>query len=610
MNGGVGQSALLTMTNPPVNASTSHQAGAVCPSCGRFVGPLEKCPHCGADVKKRLPLKYLRLACLLLALTGIGILLYAVSGASVPSAKIGSVGATMNYAYVRIDGTVTRGPVYDPEAQTLRFDIADDTGEIQAATFRDVTRQLIAQNKIPTIGDNITAEGTLRVRDDFTSLNVASADKLKLTPPTARESTISDIGRADELHSVRIRGDVREIRQPYQGLTLITLGDGSGELDVAVNAEMEKLYSALPAYDLGDPVQVEGIVTYFRDAPQLVLRHPRDFQKLDLDNTAAVAIQIGKLDAARLNQRVQIAGEVIRVSKFSQGVHAVIADDSGEITLVLWQDLYSQLANANELQKGAQVTALGKLSEYRGELEIIPQRANDLVIHPPITQNLATPQANAPSSPGATPEPINTPRPTRAPTAAPVARTIASITAGDKDARVIVTANISRASQFSQGMRYTLDDGTGRITLLIWSDVLEQISNRDGLGEGAEVRVTGKIDVFNGELEVIPERASDVEMIAAVAISLPSVRLIASITTSDLDQVVSIQGTISELQDFSAGKYVTVQDNSGTLRVTVFNNVLTPVQDKLGIGTILSVRGQVNVFRGNLELVADEITFP
>src|SRR4029079_856342 len=117
-----------------MGAPQTNQSGATCPSCGRFVGPLEKCPHCGADVKKRLPLKYLRVACLLLALTGIGILLYVVSGASVPSTKIGNVGATMNYAYVRLVGTVTRGPLYDPDAQTLRFYIADDTGEIQAAT--------------------------------------------------------------------------------------------------------------------------------------------------------------------------------------------------------------------------------------------------------------------------------------------------------------------------------------------------------------------------------------------------------------------------------------------------------------------------------------------
>ena len=588
-------------------SAIQHQVGATCPSCGRFVGPLEKCPYCGADTKKRLPIKYVRLACLILAIAGVAILLFAVSGASTPATKIGNVGATMNYAYVKVEGIVTRGPIYDADTQALRFYISDDTGEIQAATFRDVTEQLVAANKIPTIGDSIAVEGTLRVRDDFTSFNVASANKLTLTPPSATEIKIKEIGYDDELHYVTVRGDVREIRQPYEGLTLISLGDAGGEIDVAVNADVEKLYGALPTFDLGDSVEVQGIVTYFRDSPQLLLRHPRDFKKLDVDNTAATTNKIGELDAARVNQRVQVSGNVTRVSKFSQGMRAVLADDTGEITLVLWQDLYDQLANANELQKGAQVTVLGKLSLYRDELEIVPSRASDVKISAAVAQADTTPEPNATAAPNETAEPTNTPRPTRAPTVAPVARTIASITAADKDARVILAAKILRASKFSQGMRYILDDTTGKITLLIWADVLEKISVREELKAGAEIRVTGQVDLFNDELEIIPERAEDVELVAAAVIPTVTVRTVDSISTNDLDKVVFLQGTISELADFSAGKYVTLQDDTGTIRVTVFKNVLTPIQDKLAIGANISVRGKVNVFRGNMEIVADEV---
>lgn len=599
-----------------MSVPTTHQAGALCPSCGRFVGPLEKCPHCGADVQKRIPLRYLRLACLALALTGVGILLYAVSGAAVPTTKIGKIAATMNYAYVQIDGTVTRGPIYDPDAQTLRFDVADDTGEIQAATFREVTQQLIALDKVPAIGDKIRTEGALRVRDDFTSLNVASAAKLELVPPSAQEIAIRQIGRADELHLVRIRGDVREIRQPYSGLLLVTVGDSSGELDVAVNADVERLYGALPTFDLGDVVQVEGIVTYFRDAPQLVLRRPRDFKKLDIDNTAAAAVKIGDLDEARVNQRVQIAGQVTRVSRFSQGVRADVADDSGEITLVLWQDLYAQTPNAGDLQKGAQVTAIGKLSQYRGEWEIIPNRPSDLIISAPLAQNSDSPDTQdsadsaATSLPRAAVAPTETPHPTRQPTQIAVSRTIASLTEVDKDARVILRGKITRASEFSQGRRYALDDGSGEIALLIWSDVGAKIPNSAQLGQGAEVRVTGRIDVFAGALEVIPERAEQVELLAGAVVPTVPLRTIGSLSTQDLDQVVLIQGTSSEIQDFSAGKYVTMKDNSGSIRVTVFKNVLTLIQDKLALGAAIAVRGKVNLFRGNLEIVAQEISFP
>jgi DNA/RNA endonuclease YhcR with UshA esterase domain len=582
---------------------STHQPGATCPSCGRFVGPIEKCPYCGAAIKKRIPIGYLRIACLILAVLGVAILVYAASGTATPLTKIGDIGATMNYAYVRLNGTVTRGPLYDPDAQSIRFYVADDTGEIQAGAFRDVTQELLAAGKIPTVGDKITMEGTLRVRDDFTSFNLATADKVQLIPPTANEIKVNEIGYDDEYQAVVVRGDVRDIRQPYQGLMLVTLGDASGEVDVAFSSDVEKLYGALPSFALGDSVQVQGVVTYFRDTPQILLRHPRDFQKLDADNTAATTIPIGAIDAARVNQRVQVEGHVTRVTKFSQGVRVTLADDSGAITLVLWQDLVDQIPNAAELQNGAQLHVLGKVSQYRGEFEIVPQRASDVKITAAVTQVNATalPSATLPDAPTATP------RPTREATAAPAQRTIASLSSADKDALVVLTGAITRANPFSKGMRYTLDDTTGKITLLIWSDVLEQMAIRDELKVGAQVRVTGKMDVFNDTLEIIPANAGDVELLAAAQVPQIETRAIGTIAASDVDQIVQVRGTITDLADFSKGKYVTLQDDSGKIQITVFSDVLAPVQDKLALGATASARGKVNLFRGKLEIVADEL---
>lgn len=589
---------------------STYQTGATCPSCGRFVGPIEKCPYCGAAIKKRIPIGYLRIACLILAVLGVAILVYAASGTATPITKIGDISATMNYAYVRLNGTVTRGPIYDADAQSIRFYVADDTGEIQAGAFRDVTQELLAAQKIPTVGDKITMEGTLRVRDDFSSFNLATADKVQIIPPNANEIKINDIGFDDEYQYVIVRGDVRDIRQPYQGLTLVTLGDASGEVDVALSGDIEKLHGALPAFELGDSVEARGVVTYFRDTPQILLRHPRDFQKLEVDNTAATTIRISDIDAARVNQRVQVQGAVTRVTRFSQGVRVIVADDSGAITLVLWQDLFDQIPNANELQNGAQLQALGKVSQYRGEFELVPQRASDVKI------SAAVVQANATASPDATalaqntpvPDaPTATPRPTREPTAAPASRSIATLSNADKDALVVLTGVISRVNPFSKGARYTLDDTTGKITLLIWSDVLEKISFRDQLKQGAQVRVTGKVDVFNDTLEIIPANASDVELVAAAQTPQIETRAIASIAAGDVDQLVQVKGTIVDLADFSKGKYVMLQDESGKIQITVFNDVLTTIQDKLALGATATARGKVNLFRGKLEIVADEV---
>ena len=67
------------------------------------------------------------------------------------------------------------------------------------------------------------------------------------------------------------------------------------------------------------------------------------------------------------------------------------------------------------------------------------------------------------------------PSPTRTPTASATERSIASLNASDENQYVIVTGRIVKVTGFSKGTRYTLDDRTGTITLLLWSDVLHGV---------------------------------------------------------------------------------------------------------------------------------------
>lgn len=465
--------------------------GAFCPSCGRFVGPLDRCPHCGAAVHKRLPLRYIRLACILLAIAGIAALLYATRGSPTPRVTVASVGATMNYAYVRLEGQVTRGPTYDPEAQELRFYLADSTGEIMVASFRAVTRQLLDRNKIPVAGDHIAAEGTLRVRDDFTSLNLVSPDKIDLAHPLASPAKIGDIGPDDNLQVVSLSGQVREIRKPYDGLTLISLGDATGEINLAVYSDIVALTGPLPVVQVGDGIQATGTVSFYRDTPQIALTNVRDLIK-----SAA-------------------------------------------------------------------------------------------------TQDTAT----------------TTPKPVRKVTPTPVAseRTIGSLSVNDQDMAVLLSARIAKMSPFSKGTRYTLDDGSGTITLLLWSDVMQGFRNAETLQVGAQLRVRGKIQIYDNDLELVPEKASDVTLLALSVLPTAAPRTIRSLKADEVGAVVIVRGAVKKLQEFSQGEYVTLADESGQIRVTLFNNVIAAMSTEeraaLAEGAKLVVTGELSVYRGELELV-------
>ncbi len=589
--------------------SAAHPNGAICPSCGRFVGPLEQCPYCGAFVRKRLPLRYLRLGSILLALLGLAALLYAVSGASTPQVTVASVEATMNYAYVRLAGQVTRGPVYDPESQELRFYLSDSTGEILVSSFRATTRPLIEQKKIPVAGDEVAVEGTLRVREDFVSLNLSAPDKLQVTHPAARTLKIGEIGRDQNLRRVSVSGDVRDIRTPYKGLTLLSIGDATGEVDVAVYDDVLALSGKIPDVQIGDAVQLAGTVSFYKESPQLALTDAQDLSKLLAADAPVTTSKIAELDGSRVGRRVSIAGTVTASKKFSQGLRVDLDDGSGALTLLLWQDTLAEIANVDQLKKGARVQAIGQLSQYHGALEVTPGRATDVQI-----VAVATPQTTTPRSPqtadataGATLVPPQTLIPTRTPTAAPKECTIGSLNASDETQIVIVSGRISKASSFAKGMRYTLDDGTGTITLVVWSDVAKNIKNAETLKVGARVQVTGKLSLYDNALELAPSKGSELILLAQSTIPTPAPRTIASLGTGDVGTVVIVRGTVTKIQDFSTGKYVTLKDGRGEIRVVVYTNVLNAMPDKgkLVEGAPLTVIGEVNLYRGLLEVVPD-----
>ena len=99
-----------------------------CPSCGCHAGPYEACPYCGARLTGRTPIRVVKIAAILLATVGLVALWFAATRAEVPLIQIGQAGATMNMAYVRIQGRCTREPSYDPESDYLSFWLADETG--------------------------------------------------------------------------------------------------------------------------------------------------------------------------------------------------------------------------------------------------------------------------------------------------------------------------------------------------------------------------------------------------------------------------------------------------------------------------------------------------
>lgn len=349
-----------------------------CSQCGRYVGPYEACPHCGARMAGRVSIRSLKALALGLGIVGFLVLWAAATRSDVPGVRPGQVGETMNFAYVRVEGRVVGGPNLYPDSGSLSFTVADDSGEVRVWADRNEAETLRSGGQVPALGDRVSVAGTLRVRPDGVSLILNVPQHLEILRPEAVWREIGSLGTDDYLRRVRVRGQVWAIRQPNERLTLITLRDSTGSIDLAVSRDLEGLSGALLPLEPGQSVEATGAVDLYRGTPQMVPASVADILLLTETVPIASPGPIGGLGTADRGRLVMVQGTVRQVQPFSAGLRLLLDDGTGEIVVVVWQDVRQSLADEAFLVAGEQVQVVGEVSAYRGQPQIIPQRALDL----------------------------------------------------------------------------------------------------------------------------------------------------------------------------------------------------------------------------------------
>jgi len=124
---------------------------------------------------------------------------------------------------------------------------------------------------------------------------------------------------------------------------------------------------------------------------------------------------------------------------------------------------------------GAGMRVQGRLSEYRGELELIPGLPTDVELTAPATS-----------------------RTTRT-------TSIGALTVDDVGRQVTLQGMLGKLESFSAGVKAPLSDDSGAIVLLLWEEVYDALPVVDELAPGVQIEVTGEIDEYRGDLEIVPE---------------------------------------------------------------------------------------------------------
>ncbi|MBI4316352.1 MAG: hypothetical protein HY679_10475 [Chloroflexi bacterium] len=559
-----------------------------CPSCGQPTPPGDTCAHCGATLApaRRLPLGVIKWAVVFFAVAGVAALIVSAAHTAVPHVAIGDIGATMNLAYVQISGTVVSAPTYDAASSYLSFRVDDGTGALSVAAYRAETRSLLSAARVPALGDQVTLEGTLRLRDDSTGLTLAAPERLTVQHPAPQERLIASITANDDQKAVTIKGQVRGIRTPYPGLTLYTVRDTSGEIDAALSGDTVALTGPAPELAVGDPVQLTGIVTLYRDTPQLGIPASHSLVKLDTAITLAAARQTGSLNAADDGALVQVVGTLGAAEPFAAGVRFSLDDGTGPVELLLWIDLYAQLG---DLSAGSTVQVVGAVSVYRNTLELTPSNAADVKV---LTA------AEAAAIP--TPAPVPSPQPGCGGDA--LCTAVAGAVAGQT---FTVQGGIVVAQSYAQGFEFGLRDATGAITLLLPEAIYKAIPGVETLRPGAVVRASGRVSLYRGDTQIQPAAADQVTIITPGAPPAGLPIAIGHIALGDVNDTLTVEGRIAAVEIFSKGKRLTVSDGTGAITLLLWQNVLNyvPHADQLAAGAPIRVTGLIQEYQGALEIV-------
>lgn len=246
-----------------------------CPSCGRFVGPVEICPYCTTHLKKRTAIKVYKIISLILAIFGTIGVYYISKHRQIPLVRIDEINPMMNFAYVRIHGKVTRVYPYDPQKHSLAFVVNDGSEEeLRVSAYRREAEKIVQLGLMPDIGDEVEVAGSLSIRENFRTMYINMAERMKRIPQEIKEISISEISRKNLGDKVRLNGVVLDARELASGI-IYTLGDPNNE-DRTISMPCWRRNVGQIDLPEGTEVTVVGSITEYRNEIQITPNKKED----------------------------------------------------------------------------------------------------------------------------------------------------------------------------------------------------------------------------------------------------------------------------------------------------------------------------------------------
>jgi len=506
----------------------------------------------------------------------------------VPTVPPSDLQAEAPAGYVRTHGTVMEPPRWDPEGPRLLFRLGDGTADLRVLAAGPVAAALHRQGRIPRTADIVTVEGRVREDLDAPTLELLSPDALTIERPEPLRSPVGALSTLPLGARVQITGQIRSVRRPYAGLTLVRLQEETGAIDVAWHETL----AGRPELPLGAGLQITGALGLYREAVQVVLDDPAGWAIVPWAPAPRPIAQAADLPPGTW---VGVAG----ILRQRTSTRWILEDETGAMPIGISRELQAALSALPPV--GARVQVWGRLRRLDGEAVLFPELSLDLRWEPPTAPPSPTPPPLRTPTPASSPTPAPSPTPRPRPTATPFP--LGQLPAQSPGTLLTVEGRVVDLQGFSAGWAVILEQDGRRLRLFIPNRTMAELPGREGLYPGAAIRATGVLTTYRGELELLPQRGRDIIVQRGVRPDAP-LRSIGSLSAADRGARVRIVGEIAEAASFSAGLRLLVRDESGTLPVILWENVAAMVPDRWkALGAKVEIIGQVRLYRGELQLI-------
>ena len=417
---------------------------------------------------------------------------------------------------------------------------------------------------------------------------------------------IGEIRPSMNFSAVRVVGkvstDARVFKEGDRVQTLrFTVDDGTGE--VVIQAYKAQAQAVVDRYGLpreGDSVEVsgrlgvsgEGSVSMRLQTPEQLVLYP----------AAAKSVALGTVNKGLMGKTIEVEGTITKIiapKAESKAPWAItIADSSGQQELVFWQDIYDEIRDKVLLAPGKPIRARVTVRSYKDKLQLALNQGMDFEFLDTRPAQSVAAKAIAPIS-----ESPLTP--------------IQNVTPAMVGKEIKVSGRVARVKTPEAGSKapyeVTLCEGEQRIAVVYWDTVARHFDESSKPVVGALMTAQGLVNRYKGVLQIKVKQSSDMALVDVTPASKPQIESagevgMGALTKKMVGKKCTVSGELGEPKSIRGGVVYPLTDGTGSIKLVLWDkSVFGPGRDALAVGCRVVVTGKILDYKGELELVPDNI---